>query len=263
MPRISVDLVVDVGNTRVKVALFRGGRLVRRGWIDEDPGSAVHHFLQGTVPDAIALGAVGPVPNGLEDALQRIVPVHRITGAALAPVRSAYGSPLTLGVDRLANAVGGHRMFPGRPVLVIDLGSCITCDLVDASGTYLGGSISPGLHMRARALHAYSAALPMVEVTAVPQRMGTDTRSSLLSGLYYGVRDELRAAVDAFTEPHPGLAVVLTGGDAPRMMGGLKSGIFADPSLTLHGLHAILEHHRRLSATLPGAVPGTGAGPAG
>lgn len=263
MTGMGFDLVVDVGNTRVKLALFQDGRIQRRGSPRADAPD-LDGFLAGTAVGRVVLGAVGVPPEGLEDSLQRLAPLLVVSGSTPAPVRNAYGTPLSLGVDRLANAAAVVRLFPHRPVVAIDLGSCITCDLVDDTGTYLGGSISPGLRMRARAMNAYSARLPVVDPPIDPGRLGDSTLASIAAGLHFGVLDELKGAIAAFRQRWPDMAVVLTGGDAPRFMGGLESGIFAHPFLTLAGLHAILEHN----AVHPVAPPGgahrdAGAGTAG
>jgi type III pantothenate kinase len=197
-------------------------------------------WLAHSRPTHVVIGSVGRPDYGFMHELGRIAPVVEARGDM--PLGTLYATPGTLGVDRLANAVGARAMFPGRPVLVFDLGTCITADLVDTGGTHLGGTISPGLRMRARAMHAYSARLPEVQPPELVPLVGRDTDQSLASGIVHGIRWELAGMIAETAYEHPGLAVVLTGGDAPRFMRALKSGIFADPLLTLRGLHGILQH---------------------
>jgi type III pantothenate kinase len=237
-----LDLVLDAGNTRTKAALFRGHRLRRTGAMVSGHGPALEGFLAGDRPDRIALGSVAAPDPSWEEHLRSLATTFLITGSSKAPVRSAYATPLTLGVDRLANAVGAMAMFPGRPVLAIDLGTCITYDLVTSDGTYCGGAISPGMAMRSRAMNAYSARLPLVEPPADAALMGTDTTTSLASGVHHGIVHELEGFIGRLAHQYPGIAVVLTGGDGLRFARALKSGIFAHPFLTLEGLHAILLH---------------------
>ena len=177
------------------------------------------------------------------DALQRLAPVTEIRGGSPSPVRSLYSAMETLGVDRLANVTGAALIFPRRAVLAIDLGTCATFDLVDELAVHRGGIISPGMHMRAQAMHAYSARLPEVDPPEDPMIPGTDTATSLAAGIYHGLLFEVQGQIAFFRQRHPGLAVVITGGDAPRFVGALKSGIFAHPTLTLIGLHALLHYH--------------------
>jgi type III pantothenate kinase len=240
-------LVLDVGNTRTKLGLFHQGRLWRNGAIASGDTGGLAAFLAGARPGHIVLGSVAATDAAWEDHLRTLAPLTIVTGASPAPVRSAYRTPLTLGVDRLANATGAWRMFPGRPALAIDLGTCITYDLVDPTGAYRGGAIAPGLRMRLKAMNAYSARLPVMEPVTAPEPWGQDTASSLTSGAQWGVLFELQGFIGRARHEFPDLAVVLTGGDAVWFSRALKSGIFAHPSLTLEGLYAIRDHQRGLS----------------
>lgn len=238
------DLVLDVGNTRTKLALFSGDRVLRTGTMAHSDHAALHQFIAEEAPGYCVVGSVAHADEGFIEHLRSIAPVLVVTGVTPVPLRSHYATPLTLGVDRMANAVGAVRHFPGRPVLAIDLGTCITYDLIAADATYLGGAITPGLRMRARAMHAYSARLPLVEPPADPEPLGTSTQGSLEAGLHHGILGELEGFIQRYTHGSADTAVVLTGGDALRFTRGLKNGIFALPFLTLEGLHAILDHHR-------------------
>ena len=237
-----MDLVIDIGNSRTKMALFLGSRMVRSDVSATGDVAAITAFIGD---DRIARSAMGSVANEdpvLIDHLRSIAPLLIITGSTPTPLRLNYTLPATLGADRLANAVGAANFFPGRAVLAIDLGTCVTYDVVDASGVYHGGIISPGLRMRAKAMHAYSARLPEVDPPENTTLIGTSTEESLASGAHHGVRAELRTLIEEIGQQHADLAVVLTGGDAPRFARALENGIFAHPFLTLFGLHAILEH---------------------
>ena len=238
------QLVLDIGNSRTKAGLFANGRLVRAGHLPDGDGVAARAFLGDDRVDRIVVGSVGAEAPDLVTTLASIAPVHVIHGDSPSPLKSAYLTMNTLGVDRLANAVAANRLFPDRPVLAIDLGTCVTYDVVDASGTFLGGSISPGFHMRAQAMHAYSARLPLVEPSENVSLIGRSTEECLASGAHHGLLAELRSLIVAFGQQQPRLAVVLTGGDAPRFARALENGIFAHPFLTLLGLHALSLHDR-------------------
>jgi type III pantothenate kinase len=156
-------------------------------------------------------------------------------------------------------------LCPNRPVLVIDAGTCITYDIVEADGTYSGGAIGPGLMLRAKAMHEYSARLPLVVPGEGTPLLGTTTEQSLASGIHHGMVGEIQGFITALGYQRPQMAVVLTGGDGLRFARALKSGIFALPLLTLQGLHEILEHHRTLDhgRFAIGGGHGTGAGSSG
>lgn len=245
MEKDEVDLVVDVGNTRMKMGLFRNGRLLRSAVAPHGDRRAVSDLLAQRQVARIGLGSVAAGDPPFREFLGTFAPVTDIVPGGPSPVPTRYRTPATLGVDRMANAVAVAALFPRRAALAIDLGTCITCDFVDALSVHQGGSISPGMTMRSRAMHAYSAALPeVVPPDAVPL-LGLDTPESLASGIHHGVLAELHTIIARLKQQHPDLAVVLTGGDAPRFAKALKSGIFAHPFLTLLGLHAILHHHPR------------------
>jgi type III pantothenate kinase len=238
------DLLLDEGNTRTKLGLYVQGKAVRTGTMRNGNIPALDGFLQGRRPSAVAMASVATPDEDLMAHLRVLAPLLLLEGTTEAPVKLRYGTPATLGADRLANAAGAHRVFPGRTVLVIDPGTCITYDLVEADGSYTGGAISPGMQMRSRAMNAYSARLPLVEPGEAPPLLGGSTLASLASGVHHGVVGEMEHYIGQLGRVRPGMAVVLTGGDAMRFANALKSGIFAHPLLTLEGLYAILDHHR-------------------
>jgi type III pantothenate kinase len=239
-----MELVLDVGNSRTKLALFGGGALTKRAVVANGDRPAMEEFLGGAKPKAIAVGSVAKENPALLEFLSALAPLLVVAGDTPAPIRTRYTHPSTLGADRLANAVWGAGRFPGRPALVIDAGTCITYDVVSAAGEHLGGAISPGLRMRAKALKDFSARLPLVDPTEPRTMIATDTDAALRSGIHQGIVGEMRSFIAHCSVEHPGLAVALTGGEGLRWARALKSGIFAHPYATLEGLHAILLHHR-------------------
>ncbi|MEZ4757318.1 MAG: type III pantothenate kinase [Flavobacteriales bacterium] len=255
-----MELIIDVGNTRAKMALFQAGRPIRVERVADLDDKQLRAFLAGQRPSRIGVASVGADIHGWGAWLSSLAPVTIIDQRSPMPIDSAYNTPLTLGIDRAANAVAAHRRFPRRPVLAIDAGSCITYDLVDADGVFRGGAISPGLRMRARSMHAYSARLPMVDLAGPAPLVAGSTEEALRAGILHGTLGEMRAMIEGCAHVTPDLAVVLTGGDGLWAARALKSGIFAVPLLTLEGLHAILLH----SPPPPDGVhPDDGPGAAG
>jgi type III pantothenate kinase len=257
-----IDLVLDVGNTRTKWALFQGRAMLRQGVLATGDMNALQRAVAGYPVSAVAMGSVSVPDTGFLSTVRTIAPVLVLDGTSAAPVRSTYASPDTLGADRLANVVAAGRHFPARSVLVIDPGTCITYDLLEGDGTYVGGAISPGLRMRAKAMHTYSARLPEIDPGPRPALLGTTTTGALAAGVHHGILGEIKEFIGALSKERPGLAVVLTGGDGLHFARALESGIFAIPFLTLEGYHALLEHHRALhhGAVLGDAGDAGGAG---
>lgn len=244
------ELVLDVGNSRMKMALFTNGRAVAHATAMAGDRHAVERLTGARTIGRVTLGSVAAPDASFTDFLRTIAPLAEITGASPSPVRSLYRTPDTFGADRLANVAGAAACLPGRAVLAIDLGTCATYDLVDELAVYRGGIISPGLRMRARAMHAYSARLPLVEPAGPGPLPGTDTATSLAAGTFHGLLMEVGGFIAHFRRQHRGLAVVLTGGDALLAARELKSGIFVHPLLTLIGLHALSHFH-----PAPGPAP--------
>lgn len=256
------DLVIDVGNSRTKIGWARNGRIER--WIvtDRIEAGQLDRRLDDS-PQAVVIGSVGVPVEDLVAEIENKVAVLNVTGTTPLPIGNDYSTPNSLGVDRIANAVGAWKMFPQRPLLVIDAGTCITYDLVE-NGRFAGGAISPGRRMRAQAMHAYSARLPLVDPIENVPLIGRSTEDALASGVHHGMVQEMRGMIEGFGHQRGDMAVILTGGDALSAARALKSGIFAHPLLTLEGLHAILLHVREVHGIgRSGTHRGHGPGAAG
>jgi len=235
-------LTVDVGNTQTKALL-----LGAEGPVSElQTGPSTPDFIKdicGT-HQAVALASVVHMDGPLESQL-RDMGVLVVNAATPKPVTTAYSTPATLGIDRICAAVGGHMSHPGSDVLVIDMGTCITYDMVTAAGLHLGGAISPGMTMRFRALAEQTSKLPLAGPAEYVEVTATDTEGCIRSGVMNGIAFELTAALEHYRGRFPGVVTVLTGGDSARFAGGLKSPIFADPFLVLRGLYEIHSFQHR------------------
>lgn len=158
------------------------------------------------------------------------------------PIKNLYATPETLGKDRLAAAVGAAHLFPKKNVLVVDAGTALTYELVNADGEYVGGNISPGIDMRFRALHQLTGRLPLCRRTEGYAAVGSDTQSAVVAGVLNGVLHEVEANIEQFSLKNPNLNVILTGGDADFFANKLKKPIFVVRDLVVIGLNRILEH---------------------
>lgn len=239
-----MHLVIDIGNTRVKLACFDGKRMVyyHQGHRDD--------LLQlpDLVPDFSSISAVIYTPSSFknsvfEDNLALIPSVIQLTYQTAVPIINGYHSPQTLGMDRLAAAVGAFRRHPEVDTIVIDLGTCITMDYVDKSGTYLGGNISPGIPMRLKAMHDYTTTLPLVDTQMAQGLLGVDTISALQQGGVNGACREIEAFLDEAFLELGNVNVILTGGDAHIFESYTKKQIFVLPYLVMEGLNEILHYN--------------------
>ena len=157
------------------------------------------------------------------------------------PIKNLYKTPQTLGKDRLAAAVAGHMRFSTDPVLVVNAGSCITFDVINEKGEYLGGSISPGIQMRFRALHTFTGKLPLITGKNLVALTGTTTGDSILSGVINGSLSEVEGIIAQYLQKYKNLHVILSGGDMKYFDTRLKIKTFAIPNIVTEGLYQILE----------------------
>ncbi len=235
------SLVIDWGNTRIKMAWFRQAALIQK----ESAASvaeAVALTRQYTATHVI-ISSVNDEASSLLSQLS--IPGEKlILSTALSrPITLDYETPQTLGVDRLAAACGAIHLFPHTPCLIIDAGTCITYDYVDAQHVFRGGSIAPGLSMRLKAMHTFTARLPLVELSGTAPLLGKSTQAAMQSGAFRGMAAEINGMIEQHRQSVPHLQVLLTGGDAQLFENQVKPPIFAAPDLVLLGLNRILTHH--------------------
>ncbi len=234
-------LILDFGNTNKKLALYSGGRLRKLVQFRRIGLREVKAFVRAHPGiRAAILSSVIHHSSSINDFLGKSFFFLELTHQTSVPVRNQYNTPLTLGKDRLAAAVAGASLYPESNVLVINCGTCITYDIVDSTGTYLGGAISPGVAMRLKALHTFTGKLPLIEMTARRYTTGRHTRGSILSGCMTGAVAETDGMIDLFREEYPELKVILSGGNINYFAGRLKNSIFAQPNIVLNGLYQIL-----------------------
>ena len=236
-----VNLSVDVGNTRIKAAVFEEDKLIELFVFDtKELLSKVTEILKKyTIAHGI-LSSVALIPKIELQKLCKIVPFSVVSSQMEVPFTNAYETPLTLGVDRIALMVAAQKKFPQKNVLVIDAGTCLTYDFIDKEATYLGGAISPGLKMRYASLHQFTAKLPSLEVQAPIDFIGNSTNESIHAGVVNGLLSEIEGVISRYDTKFLDLTVVLTGGDANFLSKQLKSSIFANQNFLLHGLNEIL-----------------------
>jgi type III pantothenate kinase len=240
-----MNVIVDIGNTRGKYAIFDGDTLLERG---EEPfgwhARAIACRARGEAVNLL-LASTGPVPAGLRERSREVATRFIEASPAMPlPARVEYDTPETLGIDRVAGCVAGAALYPGRALLVVDAGTALTFNFADAAGTFLGGNISPGVQARYRALHEFTERLPLVAGDAPGEGIGRNTRDAILYGVTRGVLAEIRDYAAAFRREHPAGALLLTGGDCRWLAGHLPGEFRVEEHLVMIGLNKILAYQQ-------------------
>ena len=237
-----MNLVLDFGNTNIKLALFNHGQLIESHHYREISPKSMNNFLleRPGIKNCI-LSSVIDHPIAINKLLRDSFFFIDMNENPPIPLKSLYLSRETVGTDRLAAAVAEAHHFAGQNVLVVNIGSCITYEFGNSNGEYLGGAISPGVEMRLKALNPFTDKLPLISFKVVEHFIGNTTETSMLSGVFYGIIAEIESLTKQYEECYPGLKVILSGGDLNYFDKRLKVSIFAFPNIVIHGLHKILE----------------------
>ncbi len=238
-----MNLVIDAGNTNVKLALFDGKELTKKQLIKANDLLGFERFIKkySVYCRKLIFSSVGDDTAFLQLLQSYYSSFVVFNSKSRISLQNDYKTPATLGLDRLAAAVGAADLFPGKDVLVFDAGSCLTWDFVAQGKIYKGGGISPGLNMRLQSLHTFTARLPLVKVRDYSELLGQDTESSIIAGTCQGMICEIEGIIHRFQQQYPALKVIFTGGDANYFDKKLKNNIFAHPNLVLQGLNVILD----------------------
>lgn len=237
-----MNLVVDQGNTQFKAGLFEKKELISTFRHNYEDFSSFKAAMVGKDIQEVIVSSVVKSKLNLDFlASNSIIYLNHQTKI---PLSNNYNTPLTLGLDRLANAVGAWSLNNEANSLVIDLGTCIKYDIVTADGTYQGGNIAPGLKMRFTALNSYTDQLPLLAPNFdLTQLYGTDTETSLQCGVLHGISHEIKGFIERYEKEFNQLTIFMTGGDLKYFDKTDKKSIFANQNLTLIGLNEILNHN--------------------
>ena len=239
-----MNLIIDVGNTRVKAAVFEKDNLKEVVVFQkEDIISETKKILKKNDISSSIVSAVATLSDENLKELHGFLNLMELNHKTKVPFKNNYKTPNTLGVDRIALAAYAASEYPNKNVLVIDAGTCITFDFVN-KGTYLGGAISPGLKMRYKSLNNYTSKLPLLETKEPENFIGDNTNNCIHSGVVNGIVNEIDGVILQYKSKYQDLTVVLTGGDTNFLAKQLKNHIFANPNLVLEGLHKILIYNR-------------------
>lgn len=238
-----MNLIIDIGNTRTKIALFSTRDLMFNLSLDElKPENVVmlkeeHPALQKCILSSTK-NYTEEFRLFLKENFETFIELdHHIA----LPIENLYETKETLGKDRMAACVGANELFPNENLLIIDAGTAITFDFVGEQNQYLGGNISPGLEMRFKALNSYTDKLPLLDVQDEFELIGKNTNDAIRAGVQNGILFETEQYIETFNKKFENLRIIITGGDAKFFDKFLKNSIFVHFNLTLIGLNRILE----------------------
>jgi len=240
---MSTTLCLDLGNTRLKWAVFSDGEIRHAGILKDDGVDDLRRCLDNYKPDKSILSSVVDHPLAMEELLKGQTRFHKLDHHSLVPVTTPVGRPDTIGADRLALVVAAAHYFPEKNNLVIGLGSAVTYNYINRFHQFIGGSISPGMEMRFKSLEVFTAKLPLVKPHWNFPLLGYDTKTNIQSGVIFGLAKEIDGVVEAYETRYENLHVLMTGGDAHYFKPFLTKQITEDPDLIFKGLYVISEYN--------------------
>lgn len=234
-------LTIDVGNTNIKVAVFKEVNLVEKFVFQKKEFKNNFQNILKKYPNCAiaALSSVGKLDNSEILWLKSQFNLLEISHNSVFPFQNLYGSPITLGIDRMVLAAGAVLLYPNQNVLIIDAGTCVTYDFITAKNEYLGGAISPGLRLRYESLHNFTAKLPLLEKKYPNNFIGNTTDEAIHSGVVNGLCHEIEGFISQYSVKNEQFTIILTGGDTNFLANRLKSIIFADENFLLKSLQQL------------------------
>ncbi len=237
-----MNLSIDLGNTYAKTGLFAEGKLVETNW--KLTYQELINYAQIVNPEQIMISSVSYSEEQLQRKFSTITPkIYLLKNTTPVPLTKLYDTPETLGADRVAAIIGAKVLYPQSNCVVIDMGTCITYDLVDANDNFHGGIISPGVQMRFKAMNTFTKRLPLLKPEPIPTLIGKSTNHAMQSGVMNGLLAEINGLVEAYDKVLTNINVIFCGGDASYFANRIKYPNFVVPELVLIGLNRILEYN--------------------
>lgn len=245
-----MNLVVDIGNTRLKYAFFRQGKKERTGYEREEMFRQLEEYAGEGAAVSIFLSGSGKIEDSLRSRLMyRAAYWLEARPGMPLPVSIGYETPETLGFDRIAGCIGARLFFPGKELLVVDSGTAITYNYLNKEDVFLGGNIAPGQEIRFRSLHLYTDKLPYVEAEQELKAYGKNTHDAILIGVMKGILWEVNGCIAEFLQHNPDGQVVVTGGNSMYLEKRLPRNVFFEKYIGLYGLNEILEYNKKGNKT--------------
>lgn len=237
-------VTVDVGNTRIKAAVFEANTVLKNYVFGKEELQKKIEKILIEFSDCtdLVVASVGDIEKQSFLSFEKQLNIHILTHEDVFPFHNKYATPKTLGIDRMVLAAGATLQFPKQNRLVIDAGTCITYDFIDENDNYLGGAISPGLRLRYETLHNYTARLPLLTLEEPESYIGNSTKQAIHSGIVNGFVYEIDGFIDEYRANFSNFIIILTGGDAEFLAKRLKNTIFANSNFLLESLSQTFQY---------------------
>lgn len=245
MNEMTHHLVLDIGNSRIKLAVFRKDKIVRHMIFDRLRVKDIQAVKKTYPFEWVIFSSVRASNPYVIQHLSKNYHLIELNSNTKTPLKNLYKTKNTLGMDRWASVIGAHSRFPNKNVLVIDMGTCVKYDFVDARGNYHGGNIAPGLQMRLESMHVMTGKLPLVSKKYNSDFLGKSTKQALQNGAVWGLKLEIEGFIKTLTEKWPDITIILSGGDSKYFGEIVESKIFVLPELVLIGLNETLKYYRQ------------------
>lgn len=240
-----MNLIVDIGNSCTKLAVFKGKRMLSQSRINDFNSEAIEKEFTGLKIQKAIISSVKKLSQITSELFFTKIPfVHILSYKSKLPFKIIYDSPETLGADRIAAVAGAFNRFPGEEVLVIDAGTALTFEFL-SSNSYNGGNISPGLTMRFKALNKFTAKLPLVSPSDMFSSPGRNTTDAIMAGVITGMIYEINEYIRTFENKHTDCRIILTGGDSEFLKDKINHHITYLPDIVIDGLNYILEYNAK------------------
>lgn len=239
-----MNLVIDIGNTRTKLGIFNNGSLLSTVILKELSVKKLEAIIRKNNDiENVFLCSVKNYPVKCKEYLTKNYRFRELSNRTKLPFKNKYLDIKSLGKDRLADVAGAVHLFPGKNILAVDAGTCITYNFIDEDGNYLGGGISPGMEMRFKALHTFTKALPLIKPDEeFSELIGRNTMESIRAGVQHGILMEIKNIIRAYRQRYSGMMVIISGGIHAWIEDHLDEKFYPEPFLTLKGLNVLLEH---------------------
>ena len=241
-----MHLVIDVGNTQIKIAVFEQNKQVEYLTANQNELLSTIKALKIKYPNIqkAIVASVGTIENSILSSLKNSIEIQYLTKECKFPFINTYSTPNTLGIDRMVLAAGAVLEYPNQNRLVIDIGTCITYDFIDENNNYLGGAISPGIRLRYESMNQKTAKLPSLTKKKPLHFIGNSTESCMHSGVVNGIALEIDGFIELYKAQYTNFITILTGGDSDFLAMRLKNTIFANSNFLLKSLNQTFQYNQ-------------------
>ncbi|MGQ1911790.1 type III pantothenate kinase [Marinifilum sp. RC60d5] len=238
-----MNLILDIGNTKIKAAIVSNEKILQIESSEKSELEFASELIKKyNAIQNIIISSVRETPIALMQYFNlKHIKIFFCDSNLPIPLENLYETKDTLGYDRLAACIGAYAKYPKQNILIIDAGTAITFDFVNEKAQYCGGSISPGISMRYKALHHFTSKLPHLSIKENFNIIGRNTKDAIIGGVQNGIIFEIDSYIENLQISNPNLKVILTGGDAPFLHKYIRNKAFLDEHILLFGLNTILE----------------------